>query len=379
MLAATTASITHDDPVQAGRDLAAELNDGLGGQPDLVLLFAAPAYTPHALLDGLYRRLDPRVPLIGCTSFAEIGATEALAGSVTALGLRSDTLGIHTLCAPRSHGDSFAIGQSLGRQARARGSALLVLLVDAIHLDSDAVLTGVQSVLGPRFPIVGGIAADDARFARTHQFHGRDVHEGAAVALALSGPLRLATAACGGWEAVGATRRCTRAGGDRLLLELDGQPALNLYRDYLGAHGRDFKTAGIEFPLAIVEDDEVQVVCVVHGVDPARGGLRCNRAIPEGAEVRMLRATKNDLIRGAADAASDLQQRLPGAQLTLVFDCFARKLVLGARYKEEVTAAYAHWPADRARVGFYTYGELAPVRGRTTRHDATFTAVAIEA
>src|SRR5690606_34775923 len=107
MLAAT-ASITHDDPYQAGRDLAAELSDGLGAQPDVVLLFAAPTYAPQALINGLYHRLDPRVRAVGCTSFAEIGATEALAGSVTALGLRCDTIGAHTLCATRMLGDSFA-------------------------------------------------------------------------------------------------------------------------------------------------------------------------------------------------------------------------------------------------------------------------------
>ena len=378
MLAATTASITHDDPFQAGRDLAAELNDGLGGGPDVVLLFAAPGYAPGAVLDGLHRRLGPTVKLVGCTSFAEIGATEALAGSVTALGLRTGDLEVAALCVPATaHADSFAVGRALGQQARARDPALLILLIDAIALDSDVVLSGIQSVTGPELAIVGGVAADDARFARTHEFHGRDVHQGAAVALALSGPLRLASAAHGGWEPVGATRRCTRVEDRRLMLELDGQPALNLYHDYLGAPGRDARA--IEFPLVLVGDDGDPRVCVVQSVDAARGGLRCSRDVPEGAEVRMLRATKADLIAGAAEVTAALRQRLPGAGLALVFDCFSRKLALGARYKEEVAAAFAPLPAALARVGFYSFGQLAPVGERTLRRDATFTAVLIEA
>lgn len=386
MLTATTASITHDDPYQAGRDLAAELNDALGASPDVVLLFASPTYDPRRLLTGLYRRLTPRVQLVGCTSFAEIGHEGAVSGTVTALGVRTRDLEAHALYATRASGDSFAVGRALGEQAHDRDAAMLLLLVDGVRLDSASVLRGAQSVLGPEFPIVGGLAADDARFERTRQFCGRDILEGAAVGLACTGSVRLATVARGGWEPIGATRRCTRVERDRLVLELDGQPALNLYREYLGAHGRDLRTAGIEFPLGIVGlpdrpwagDDAIQVVRAVYGVDEARGGLRCTRDIPEGAEIRMLRATKDDLIRSASEAAADLGRALPGGRIALVFDCFSRKMVLGARYKEEVAAAFARLPPDVARVGFYTYGELAPVRGQTEHHDATFTAVVIE-
>ncbi|PCC74472.1 Uncharacterized conserved protein, contains FIST_N domain [Nannocystis exedens] len=386
MLTATTASITHDDPFQAGRDLAAELNDTLGASPDVVLLFAAPTYDPHRLLAGLHRRLAPRVQLVGCTSFAEIGNECAVSGSATALGVRTRDLDAHALYATRASGDSFAVGRALGEQTREREASLLLLLADGVRLDGAAVLRGAQSVLGPEFPIVGGLAADDARFEHTRQFCGRDVLEGAVVGLALAGPVRHATVARGGWEPIGATRRCTRVERDRLVLELDGQPAVNLYREYLGAQGRDLRTAGIEFPLGIVGlpdrpwdgDDGVQVVRAVCGVDEVRGGLRCTREVPEGAEIRMLRATKDDLIRSASEAAAELGRALPGGRIALVFDCFSRKMVLGARYKEEVAAAYSRLSPDLTRVGFYTYGELAPVAGQTEQHDATFTAVVIE-
>lgn len=386
MLFATTVSITDDDPYRAGRDLAAELNDTLGGPPDFALLFAAPGYDPHLLFAGLHRRLAPGVQLVGCTSYAEINQECALAGSVTALGVRTRDIGAHALYACKGAGGSFDVGRELGRQARERGAALLILLVDGIDLDGAAVLAGAQSVLGVEFPIVGGLAADDAQFVRTYQFCGRNVLAGAAVGLALTGPLRHAGVTCGGWEPVGATRRCTRVERERLVLELDGLPALNLYREYLGARGADLRTAGIEFPLGIVGlperpyrgDGAVHTVRPVYGVDEARGGLRCAHEIPEGAEVRMLRATKDDLIRGAAEAAAELGRALPGGRLALVFDSLARKLVLGARYKEEVAAAYARLSPECVRAGFYSYGQLAPSGGRTGYHDATFSAVVIE-
>lgn len=386
MLHAYTASITHDDSWAAGRDLAAELLDGLDGQPDVVLLFSAFSYEPQRLLDGLYSKLGADVQLVGCTSYGEINGREALSGSVTAMGLRTGGLPARALRATHDRWDSFAIGRELGEQARDCGAALLILLVDGIRLNSTPVLAGLQSVLGRDFPIVGGVAADDARFARTLEFHGRDVLEGGAVALALGGPLKIATLAHGGWQPIGAPRRCTRVEDAKLVLELDGRPALDLYREYLGELGRDLATAGVEFPLGIValpdrprrSDDDILLVRAVQGADEARGGLRCSGDIPEGAVVRMTRASKDDLIRGAGEATADLVRRLPGARVALFFDCAGRKMVLGARYKEEIAAAFAALPPDLPRLGFYTYGELSPVDGEAMHHDETFTAIVIE-
>lgn len=381
MLSATTAAITHDDAFEAGRDLAAELLDGLGADPDVVLLFAASTYDPGRLLDGLYRRLDPRVQLVGCTSFAEIAGGEALRGSVAALALRTKDLGVHALHAGHGEGDSFTVGRVLARQAWDHDPSALLVFVDGLELDSAAVLAGAHSVLGPDFPIAGAVAADDARFAATHQFCGRAVHRGAAVALALTGPLRLLGAAHSGWEPIGSPRRCTRVERGRLLLELDGQPALQIYRDYLGAHGHDLGSAGVEFPLGLVDPRgrSSGQVRIIHGIDDARGGLLCHRDIPVGAEVRMLRATKDELIHGAALTAGDLRQRLPDARLALVFDGFARKVVLGARHGEEIAAACAHLPVGIPHLGFYGFGEIAPSAGRTLHRDATFTAIVLEA
>src|SRR5690606_7072503 len=105
----------------------------------------------------------------------------------------------------------------------------------------------------------------------------------------------------------------------------------------------------------------------------------CHRDIPVGAEVRMLRATKDDLIHGAALTAADLRERLPDARLALVFDSFARKVVLGARHREEIAATCAHLPAGIPHLGFYGFGEIAPIAGRTLHRDATFTAIVLEA
>ena len=78
----------------AGRQTAFELMGALapgdpgGGAPDVVLAFVSSVHAPERVLEGLWSRLPKATRLLGCSSFAEIGAEDALSGSVTAMGFQ---------------------------------------------------------------------------------------------------------------------------------------------------------------------------------------------------------------------------------------------------------------------------------------------------
>lgn len=378
---AATASIVHEDSEQAGREVAAELLDELGGKPDLVLVFASARYEPEALLRGIWSRLPEGVELAGCSSCAEIGAEEALSGSVTAMGIQLGGVACATFAVPGIQGRSRDAGRELGELAQGFAPSLLIVLPDGIGTNSAQLVEGLQEALGRRLPIVGGVAADELEFRRTWELRGREVLHGAAVAVALKGEVEIVSAARGGWQPVGAPRTCTRVEDGKLLLELDGAPALAIYKDFLGDRAANLQTAGLEFPLGVVggmpgeyqvSDEQILVVRAVQGVDEERQALRCSGEIHEGARIRLTRGTKEDLIQGAASAVEEAARELPEASLALFFDCAGRKVVLGPRYKDEIAAAFARL-GDVPRIGFYTYGELSPVQGVTLHHDETFT------
>jgi len=388
MLSASTVSIIHDDPRMAGREVAAELADRLGAAPDLVLLFASATYDAEAVLGGLRERLPATSSIVGCSSYAEINGEEALTGSVTAMGLRLDALRFKTALVDDASAGSFAVGAALAEQVRDFEPSLFIVFPDGIRMNSTPFLQGIQSVLGERFPIVGGVAADDAKFQRTVEFHDDRVIVGGAVGVALKGEIRVVTAARSGFYPVGAARTATKVEDGKVILELDGAPALNLYKEYLGPHADQLQTAGIEFPLGIVggiagrertEGDQILVVRAIQGVDEERKALLSSGDVPEGAEVRMTRATKDDLIQGAEAATREVKDAMPRARVALFFDCMGRKLVLGARYKDEVKRCMDILGDDVAKIGFYTYGELSPVQGTTLHHDETFTIALLEA
>jgi hypothetical protein len=383
---AVTATIVHEDPVLAGQQLAAELLDELGGPPDLVLLFASTCYEPEALLAGLWSRLPEGVKLAGCSSHAEINSEEAVRGSATAMAIQLDGIECEVFKVDRSPGKSREAGTALGSMVRDFGANLLILLTDWNNTDKMQVLLEVRESVGHSCPIVGGVASDELSYDNTCAFYDREALTGGIIGVALKGELTIASVARGGWQPIGAARTCTKVEERQVILELDGKPALDLYKNYLGEKAVDLAFTGAEFPIGVIAGmpdhynaDEEQVLLMrVPQFDAERQALVCNAEVFDGAQIRLTQATKDDLIAAAVRAVDRALEILPDPELALFFDCVGRKLVLGARYKDEIEAAFARLGEGVPRIGFYTYGEFAPVQGVAMQHNETFTLVLLK-
>jgi hypothetical protein len=388
MLKAATSSVVHDDAFTAGKEVILELLSELGRAPDLVLLFVSSRYDVPRVLDGVHSRLPEGTPLVGCSAFAEIDAEAALTASVTAMGLVLDNMELRTFEVAGRGADSFTRGLEAGEALRDFAPALIITFPDVLELNATRFLLGLQETVGKTIPIVGGASADDGAFRETHQIHGRRVMSGGAVGVALKGPIKLATAAKSGYTPIGATHTSTRVENGNVVLEIDKRPALDLYRDYLRERTSEMPAVSIEFPIGVVggilgtqrqSDDSLLLVRAIFKTDEARGALILGGDIPEGAELRVTRATKQDVIRGAEEATDAALKVMPDPDLALIFSCMSRKTVLGLRFKDECHASFKRLPKDLPKAGFYTFGELSPVQGVTMHHESTYTIVLMKA
>jgi len=388
MIRAVTVSATHDDPFTAGRDASAELLADLGRAPDLVLLFSSAKYDAARVLEGVHSRLPAGVPLVGCSSYAEIDTEQALTSSVTAMGLLLDGIELQTFQVAGRGVDSFAAGREAGAGLAAFSPSLVITFPDVLDMNATQFLLGLQDTLAKDTPIVGGASADDGAFRATYQFHGQSVTSGGAVGVALKGRLAVATAAKSGYTPIGAMHTSTRVENGKELLEIDGRAALDLYRDYLGERAAQMPAVSIEFPIGVVGgiagtqrqvDDSLLLVRAIFNVDEPRGALILGGDIPQGATIRVTRATKQDVIRGADEATVQALESMPDPDVALIFSCMSRKSVLGPRFPEECQASFARLPAGLPKCGFYTFGELSPVQGVTMHHESTYTIVLLKA
>lgn len=374
---AVTVSIVNPDPARAGADVAEELLAELGQAPDLVLMFASAALAPQEVLDGFYSKLPATVRLIGCSSYAEVNNEEALSHSVTAMGF---LLGpVEARVVRGEPGPGQAVGEALAAQLADFEPSLLIVLPDVLTVNIAQLLHGLQGKLGRTLPIIGGAPADMGTITLTHQFRDREVFPGGVVALALRGPLRVATAAHSGYTQFGSERTITRTEGARIR-EIDGQSAVAAYLDALGPRASDLTSARIEHPLGIVRHrgaerrpDDAPLIRIVFGVQPETDSLVLGSDIEEGTVVRMTRGSRDNLLAAADVACSQVAAQVAHPTAAFVFDCISRKVVLGTRYKEEIRAAFAHIPEGVPRIGFYTFGEVSPVHGVAMHHESTFT------
>jgi hypothetical protein len=181
----------------------------------------------------------------------------------------------------------------------------------------------------------------------------------------------------GGWDIFGLERRVTRSDGN-ILYELDGKPALRLYKDYLGERASGLPATALLFPLSMRADagDEKQLVRTVLSVDEAAQSLTFAGDIPTGSIVQLMRANFDRLVQGASDAATQARVTQAGASdiLSLAISCVGRRLVLGERTEEELEATLEVLPSRAKQVGFYSYGEISPfASGSCDLHNQTMT------
>ena len=191
--------------------------------------------------------------------------------------------------------------------------------------------------------------------------------------------LRVGHGARGGWTIFGPERLVTRSEGSTLF-ELDGEPALTLYKDYLGDLAAGLPAAALRFPLALRESPESDkhLVRTILAVDEEEQSLTFAGDLPQGWMAQLMRANFDELVAGAEDAADVAGVEATQNGLVIAVSCVGRRLVLGEAAEEEVEATLERLPTGSTQVGFYSYGELSPfASGACDLHNQTMTLLVI--
>jgi hypothetical protein len=328
---------------------------------NLVLAFGAGALLEkHA---ATLRSTYPAARLIGCTTAGEIEGEHVRDGSLVTTAVRFDKTTLRAAQVPLSKDrDSRQLGRALAESLLAPGLQHVFVLCDGIQIDGTELVAGMTAVLPRDVAITGGLAGDGSRFVRTQLLTDTGVLEGAGAAIGFYGTdLRVGYGSLGGWDSYGPKRRVTKSTGN-VLVELDGKNALVIYKEYLGDYAKDLPASGLLFPLSMQAEDERVVVRTILGVDEAAQTMRFAGDLPEGTQVRFMRANFDRLVDGAMGAAKSSVLRTAEAppQLAVLISCVGRKLVLGQRIEEEVEGVRAVLGPGPVLAGFYSYGEISP-------------------
>lgn len=340
---------------------------------DVALVFGERALLTAENLDALRARF-PQVRSVYCSTAGEICDTQVLEGTLTAtlVSFAHTQVSFASATIARSE-DSRACGEQIARQLTQPDLVHVFAICDGSLTNGTEFVRGLLAHLPPTVKVTGGLAGDGARFQRTLVGLDEPPTAGRIVALGFHGArLRVRFGCEGGWAPFGPERVVTRSAGNQLF-ELDGRSALALYKSYLGEQSSGLPGSALRFPLQLTPPDgAAPVVRTILAVNEAEESMTFAGDIPLGAKVRFMRASYEDLIDGAARAATDV--RSDDAELVLCVSCIGRRIVLGQRIEEETELVREAVGAGPVIAGFYSYGELAPQgSGACQLHNQTMT------
>jgi hypothetical protein len=357
-----------------------DLPAGLDSPETLVLVFADPQHRDHPALSELATAF-PQSVLAGCSSSGEILGDRIYDGSLCGAVIRFEHSHLKAAqCTLQSPEESYLSGKTLAQQLLGPGLRSVLVFSDGLQVNGTQLVRGLSEGLPAEVTITGGLAGDGDRFQSTFVISPSGCASSMVCAVGLYGErLQVGCGSAGGWDVFGPERQVTRAQGSELF-ELDGRPALDVYRNYLGEQAAQLPASGLLFPLSVRHQaaDEERFVRTILSIHEERRSLTFAGDIPEGSLAQLMHATKDHLIDGASSAAGQSAQRCQAPQLLISVSCVGRRLVMGQRTEEEIEASLEHFGPGCINVGFYSYGEIAPnVAGRCDLHNQTMTITAI--
>jgi len=352
----------------------------LDSKQTLILVFSSlPLEQVEHELQAL-RMFFPASRMMGASTAGNIIHSEVHDDVIHVTVMRLDHSHLSVVTAPlESPEKSYTCGISLARKLRRDQLKSVFVLSEGLNVNGSQLTKGIAAVLQNQVPVSGGLAGDGNSFSRTWILVDGKPQQNHVSAVGFYGDqIHVGCASESGWDKLGIERRITRS-RDNVLYELDGQPALRLYKEFLGEKAKELPSSGLLFPLDIKEsiDSPESRIRTILAVNEADQSITFAGDVPESYFGSLMMANYDRIIGGAETAAekinfSDYQDE---NVLSLAVSCVGRRIILKQRTEEELESALDVLPQKTYQTGFYSYGEISPQQnsGLCDLHNQTMT------
>lgn len=334
-----------------------------GERADVVFIYASRLILERPQVKDTIQKFFGPTELIFCSTAGEISNEGITENSLSVTAIKFEKSEIKTTCVNLdSFKNSREAGQALAEILFSDKLKHILVFADGQMVNGSELVDGLNHALPETVSVSGGLAGDDGRFSKTLVGLNNILGAGNIVGVGLYGNhLLIGNGSEGGWEPFGNTRKITRSTGNKLY-ELDGMPALEVYKKYLGDLAAQLPGAALHFPLSLkTSEHDKPVTRTILSVDEAEQSLTFAGDVPLHAEVRLMKAGAQALIEAARK--SGVSAKHPGNQnpeLAVLISCVGRKIILGKKTAEEVEQVKNTMGTNCNVMGFYSYGEIAP-------------------
>lgn len=353
------------------------LDESLDSENTLVVCFGSTNFDD--IKDGFEELISvfKSSKIIGCSTSGEIydDLVYESSLSIVVMKFKKTTLKLTSIKCDSAN-DSFKTGEEISKYLNGNALSSILVLSDGLNINGSQLTKGFAQI-SKDVIITGGLAGDGADFNKTWTLVNNKPVSNYVTAVGLYGEnIHTAFASGGGWKKFGIDRMVTEA-DTNVLYKLDNEPALEVYKKYLGDKSSELPASGLLYPLMIKEEgDEESKVRTILAVDEESQSITFAGDIPNGSEVMFMKANFDELVEGAKCAGDDLLKFDYKGQNSacIAISCVGRKLVLGQKIEDELEVIKEVLHDDISLVGYYSYGEISPLSdGSCDLHNQTMT------
>jgi hypothetical protein len=326
---------------------------------DLVFVFSDDEFFHKEACFNELREKFPKAHIVGCSSAGSIAGVHIYEGNLVVTIIKFDHSSARVASLDvDANTSAYKIGEQLASELAAPELRHIFVLADGLQINGSELALGLNQ---SGFPVTGGLAGDGTRFKKTWVMANAPAKSGRVVAVGFYGNLTIKSGCFSGWEEFGAERVVTKSSAN-VVYEIDGQPALALYKKYLGEFASELPASGLRFPLSIqANKNEKSLIRTLLAVDEAANSLTFAGDVPQGHLCKLMRTNLDLLIENAGMAADAAKFDTPvDSGLSLVVSCVGRRLVMGQLIEEELDEVHEKSGKSSTIAGFYSYGEMAP-------------------
>lgn len=254
--------------------------------PQLVTVFGGVSYFENPELGKKIKSILPNAHVIGCST----------AGEISEEGVYDNNLIITAIHFKKPNFKSFYSHINKLEESEKAGHKLaeglvnkdlngIFVLGQGVNINGSALISGIRAKAASNVVVTGGLAGDGGAFKKTYVLSNDIVSSEIVAGIGLYGSdVTINFGSMGGWEPFGPPRKVTKCSSN-ILFELDGQPALEVYKKYLGDYAKDLPGSGLLFPFAILKNETDQT-----------GLIRTILAVDEKQEASLLRVIFHKMV-----------------------------------------------------------------------------------
>ena len=276
----------------------------------------------------------PAAQIAMCSTAGEIYNTQIFEDtiSIVAMSFKDTPIKAETVNI-ENFNNSYEAGTGLLKKFDKTGLSYILVLSDGSKVNGSELVRSLKICSRQNILVTGGLAGDGNNFQSTVVGLNALPSEGVIVGIGLYGnKIKVHHGSQGGWEMFGLEKTVTRSKAN-VLYEIEGGNALELYKKYLGPDADALPGSALLFPLSVVlSDTGEEVVRTILSINQEEGSMTFAGDIPEGSQVRFMKANFDKITNAASKAAlQSLDSEDETPDLALLISCVGRKLILQSR------------------------------------------------